>query len=143
VSFGQQLRELRRGLDLTQAELANRVGCGVNAIRKLEAGERRPSRDFTTRLASVLGLDGTEQSEFVKAARGIQTVSRASLPAPVTRLIGREMDVARLREQLLDPGVRLVTLMGPPGVGKSRLALQIAIDLQHVGRFSLAMPMVR
>jgi predicted ATPase/Tfp pilus assembly protein PilF len=41
------------------------------------------------------------------------------------------MDVARLREQLLDPGVRLVTLMGPPGVGKSRLALQAAIDLQH------------
>jgi transcriptional regulator with XRE-family HTH domain len=94
VSFGQQLRELRRGLDLTQAELAHRVGCGVNAIRKLEAGERRPSRDFATRLASVLGLDGTEQSEFVKAARGIQTVSRASLPAPVSRLIGREMDVA-------------------------------------------------
>jgi ribosome-binding protein aMBF1 (putative translation factor) len=55
LSFGQELRELRRALDLTQAELANRVGCGVNAIRKLEAEERRPSRDLATRLASILG----------------------------------------------------------------------------------------
>jgi predicted ATPase/DNA-binding XRE family transcriptional regulator len=134
VSFGQELRELRRGLDLTQAELANRVGCGVNAIRKLEAEERRPSRDLATRLASILGLDGAEQAEFVNAARGIRAVSRASLPSPVTRLIGREMDRARLRELLLDADVRLVTLTGPPGVGKTRLALQIAIDLQHAFR---------
>jgi non-specific serine/threonine protein kinase len=48
------------------------------------------------------------------------------LPAPLTALVGRERDVEALRGRLLRADVRLVTLTGPPGVGKTRLALAVA-----------------
>lgn len=41
--FGDWLKRRRQGLDLTQAELAERAGCSVFALRKIETGERRPS----------------------------------------------------------------------------------------------------
>src|SRR5215211_240443 len=50
----------------------------------------------------------------------------APLPRPVTRLIGREPDLARVLDLLLDPDVRMVTIVGPGGIGKSRLALAVS-----------------
>ncbi|HSH78927.1 MAG TPA: adenylate/guanylate cyclase domain-containing protein, partial [Herpetosiphonaceae bacterium] len=52
-----------------------------------------------------------------------------NLPVQSTPLIGREQAVAALRDLLLRPGVRLVTLTGPGGTGKTRLGLQVAADL--------------
>jgi predicted ATPase len=48
------------------------------------------------------------------------------LPRPATRLIGRDVDVARVLDLLGDPDVRMVTIVGPGGIGKSRLALAVA-----------------
>ncbi len=48
------------------------------------------------------------------------------LPAPLTRLFGREDDISRIHELLHSPGVRLVTLIGPGGIGKTRLAIEAA-----------------
>jgi predicted ATPase len=48
------------------------------------------------------------------------------LPAPLTRLVGREREAADLRAQLLYEGGRLLTLTGPGGVGKTRLAIEVA-----------------
>ncbi|HWV24760.1 MAG TPA: LuxR C-terminal-related transcriptional regulator [Thermomicrobiales bacterium] len=56
-------------------------------------------------------------------------VNNQRFPVPATSMIGREEERARLRALLLQPDVRLVTLLGPGGVGKTRLALQIAQDI--------------
>ena len=54
---------------------------------------------------------------------------RPAIPQPTTSLVGRDVELARLLDMLADPAVRLVTLTGPGGVGKTRLALQVAHDL--------------
>ena len=59
-SFGRWLRARRCALDLTQDELARQVACSVVTIRKLEADERRPSRQITDRLADALAFPAAE-----------------------------------------------------------------------------------
>ncbi|MBL8061664.1 MAG: tetratricopeptide repeat protein, partial [Anaerolineales bacterium] len=49
-----------------------------------------------------------------------------SLPTSLTSMIGRDYESARLRKLILDPEIRLVTVLGPPGVGKTCLALNVA-----------------
>ena len=53
-----------------------------------------------------------------------------NLPAPATPFVGREAEVARLTAELQRPDLRLLTLTGPGGVGKTRLALQVAAHLR-------------
>ena len=55
------------------------------------------------------------------------------VPVPLTPLLGREAELKALRQLLLRPEVRLLTLLGPPGIGKTRLALEAAGEL--AGRF--------
>jgi transcriptional regulator with XRE-family HTH domain/tetratricopeptide (TPR) repeat protein len=84
LSFGKWLKRRRRGLDLTQKELAQRVGCGVSTIRKIEAGERRPSKELAARLATCLALPPDEHKQFIIFAR---TEPYADAVSPSTTLI--------------------------------------------------------
>src|SRR5262245_15489256 len=118
MSFGSRLKELRRGADLTQAELADRAGCSPNMLRKLESDERRPSRTLAERLAQVLEVPPESRTDFLREARSTPALRHSALPAPLTRFVDREETLATLRERLARPDVRLLTLVGPPGVGK-------------------------
>src|SRR5262245_22823083 len=144
-SFGYWLRRRRKALDLTQAELAERVSCSPDLIQKIESDVRRPSRQFAERLADCLGLDAAERVAFVAAARAERATDQLTLPsqpvehpqcspghnlpAQLTTLIGREREVAAVVTLLRRADVRLLTLTGPGGIGKTRLSLQVAAEL--------------
>ena len=58
-----------------------------------------------------------------------RTSRHSDLPRPLTPLLGREQDVAAVRDSLLHPDTHLLTLTGPPGIGKTRLSIQVASEL--------------
>src|SRR5215204_4570485 len=142
-SFGDWLKHKRKGLDLTQAALADRVGCSAAAIRKLEAEERRPSAQIVERLAEIFEIPQDQQTAFLRFARGdVRSMpsetkedfpwhasaapAHSNLPATVNSLIGRQQEIGEVREYLSKDNLRLVTLIGPPGIGKTRLSLEVA-----------------
>jgi predicted ATPase/transcriptional regulator with XRE-family HTH domain len=140
ASFGYWVRRQRKALDLTQAELARRVGCAEGTIRMIEADARRPSRQIAARLADHLAIAPPDRTTFIQSARAELRADRlappvtfnrrrTNLPAQPTRLIGRVREVEQVCTLLRTPDVRLVTLTGPGGVGKTRLALQAAVEL--------------
>src|SRR5919197_50573 len=79
-SFGYWLRRRRKALDLTQDELARRVGCALDTIKKLEADARRPSRQLAERLVDCLQLASEERIAFLQAARGERAPDRLAIP---------------------------------------------------------------
>lgn len=135
-SFGYWVRRRRKALDLTQETLAQRVGCAVVSLRKIEADERRPSPQMAHRLAQCLALPEAECVAFIAAALGTQAPARlalsstpaerqpSNLPASVTSLIGRTAELAAIIDRLGGRAARLLTLTGPVGVGKTRLAIE-------------------
>ncbi len=131
ATFGQVIKHRRRALDMTQRDLANQVGYSVVTIRKVETDERRPSRELAERLAHCLRIDPEQQRAFVGLGR-LEPVpaTRSNLPAPLTRLIGRESEVDLVRGTVMQRSVRIVTLVGPPGIGKSRLSVEVAGELR-------------
>lgn len=142
-SFGYWLKLKRKSLDLTREGLAERVGCSAATVRKLEAEERRPSEQIAERLAEIFEIPQNEREKFLRFARGEMAFApsesvenipwqrsnapvRTNLPAPVTRLIGRVKEIEELHERLSKTDARIITLIGPPGIGKTRLSIETA-----------------
>ncbi|HUS16294.1 MAG TPA: tetratricopeptide repeat protein [Chloroflexia bacterium] len=130
--FGAWMKERRHTLRLTQLDLAEAVHCALETIQKLETGKRRPSQPMAELLARVLQAAPEDVARLVALARGnapaeAGTAARLhNLPAALTGLIGRAEDVAAIGALLLRAETRLVTLTGPPGIGKTRLAVEVA-----------------
>lgn len=151
-TFGEWLRDQRTARKLTREEFANRIGCSVAMLRKIEDGERRPSMQIAELIANLLEIDSGDRGTFIKVARGqlttdrlppvskltshpisshTQTASRVNLPALPTPLIGRGRELDELSQLLKDSQCRLVTLTGPGGIGKTRLSLEAASQCQN------------
>src|SRR5512139_3605430 len=101
ATFGVWVRTRRRQLDLTQAELGKRAGCSEAAIRKIEADERKPSRQLAELLSRALEIPAAEQDIFLSFARGVlpeefQIEARTkphNLPVLLTATIDRTYDL--------------------------------------------------
>src|SRR5215831_18036618 len=133
-SFGDLLATYRAAAGLTQEELAGRAGLSVDAVSLLERGARSSPRPRTVRLlADALGLGARERDAFAAAVRrrrpaaGLRTAPDLLLPS--TPFVGRQDELARIAGLLARPDVRLLTLTGSPGAGKTRLALEAAASL--------------
>lgn len=134
-SFADLLSSYRGAAGLTQEELAERASLSVGAISLLERGARTAPRPQTVAcLATALALAPADRRDFTAAARRRPAVS---VPQPgrtaspelwmrSTSFLGREPELARVRLLLREPGVRFLTLTGPPGAGKTRLAVEVA-----------------
>lgn len=129
--FGERLRRLREAASLTQEELAERAGLTAQAVGALETGKRRRPYPATVRaIAEALDLSSADRADLAAAvaSRHQQTVipAVANLPDVPIDLIGRESERADVAEILLSRRIRVVTLTGPGGVGKTSLALAVA-----------------
>jgi predicted ATPase/transcriptional regulator with XRE-family HTH domain len=153
-SFGDLLVYLRRRALLTQDELSRAVGYSREHVTRLEKNQRLPDLatiaalfipaldlqhelTWTTRLLQ-LAAQAHGQPESFTITRTVQRTIVAeeiiempaavhtALPALMFPLQGREHELEQLTTLLLDPATRLLSLLGPPGVGKTTLALQVA-----------------
>jgi predicted ATPase/transcriptional regulator with XRE-family HTH domain len=142
LSFGYWVRRRRKALDLTQTELAGQVFCALSTIKKIELDERRPSRQMAERLAECLHIRDKEREVFLKAASAEVSFDQLSLPVdpviskpavsnlasyqPLTPFVGYEEELAHISDLMMQPDSRLITLVGPGGIGKTRIAIQVA-----------------
>jgi predicted ATPase/transcriptional regulator with XRE-family HTH domain len=163
-TFGQWLKQRRMLLGFTQAELANALNCSTITIRKIEADERKPSKQVAYLLADFLRIADQDRELFISFSRSEPGLSRVEplvarfsqagmpsgvlaknnlpfprivdalppLPAPRTSFIGREQEQSRLHHLLSEQDARLVTITGAPGVGKTRLVLEVGARLSKV-----------
>jgi len=142
LSFGEWLKRRCKSLGFTQEQLARQLNCSTIMLRKIEAEERRPSVQIIEQLARILNIPQSELGKFQSFARGNLSsfikepdenfpwqanaaLPRSNLPASVTSFIGREEELSLVREYVADANIRLITLIGPPGIGKTRLGLQV------------------
>lgn len=131
-TFGDLLRRYRHAAGLTQEELAERSRLSARAVTELERGTRlRPRRSTVQMLVEGLSLSPHDRASLEAAARGpgrteISPIPPPRLPGELTPLVGREHDEASIIHLLETPSIRLITLTGVGGVGKTRLARRIA-----------------
>ena len=152
--FGRLVRRYRREAELTQEALAERAGLSVRAIRDIEAGTKhRPRRDTVELLLDALTVPAAQQAAFREAALPEQVDVGDRLPErkpehralPVGRFLGslpqstliargEELErILHLVDEAASPEGRLILLSGEPGVGKTRLAQEVTVELQNRG----------
>lgn len=176
AAFGDLLKRIRLGAGLSQEELADRAGVSARAISDLERGERlRPRRETLGLLFNALQVTTEERAQLEDSVRArpghgaaptvrrgtyrdagpFRSTSRGYLPSPPTPLVARDRELKQATALLFGSQVRLLTLSGPGGCGKTRLALELAhrsvglfpngvhfVDLSAIGDSSQVLPAI-
>jgi predicted ATPase/transcriptional regulator with XRE-family HTH domain len=136
------LRSHREAAGLTQEELAARAGVSARTVSDIERGLRsRLYPDTAERFVTALGLTSGPRDAFLHVARGHRLTQPVvpRIPEPLTRLVGRDHELANLIRLSAPGGSRLVTLTGLGGIGKTRLALAATRQLAEVYRGRVAL----
>jgi predicted ATPase/DNA-binding CsgD family transcriptional regulator/transcriptional regulator with XRE-family HTH domain len=161
--FAGWLRRRREAGDLSPEALSEQLGSesSPDAVLAWEMGSARPSRRMAERLARFFDISHNEHAAFVLFAISdldspddqapadigaglafdpdapwrVQPQSPSNLPKPLTTFVGREADVEQVAAFLSKPGIRLLTLLGPPGIGKTRLSIEAARRLLSSGDY--------
>ncbi|MDX6258990.1 MAG: hypothetical protein QOH84_678, partial [Kribbellaceae bacterium] len=136
TGFGDLLRRHRRDAGLSQEGLAELAGVSVDAIAALERGRRRAPRPHTLRLlGDALRLGAPDRAQLTAAARrddnAVPRSAMRPMPVPANELVGRTDELTEVGRLIGDRVTRLMTLSGPGGVGKTRLALAVAAEVAH------------
>jgi predicted ATPase len=105
----------------------HRSAAGINHLLSGDYSELF-SADEIERVASTLGLSGADRDRLLRCL-GYRDDVPTNLPARLSSFIGREDERTALIQRLAEPATRLLTLTGDGGVGKTRLALEVARDL--------------
>lgn len=143
VYFGEWVAQRRKSLDMTQRDLAQQASCALATIKKIETGERRPSRELAAIMADALQIPTGTHEDFVACARGLRPVgvlykihatpteperakAKSQIPTSAAPILGRTDELSQISDLLTRSDCRLLTLTGPGGVGKTRLALEVA-----------------
>jgi predicted ATPase/DNA-binding CsgD family transcriptional regulator/transcriptional regulator with XRE-family HTH domain len=134
IRFGEVLRRYRVAAGLTQEALAERAAMSARGISDLErAARKHPYPATVRRLAKALSLSDADRRVLEAAVPSsarldVETATHTSasagiVPTPLSSFVGREREVAAVRDLLA--ASRLVTLVGPGGIGKTRLAVEV------------------
>ncbi len=157
--FSNRLNRELQSQDRSASWLAHRLHVSPSTVaRWLNDGTRPGTPETVVKICDVLGISSQKQTLLTSAGYGyaqptpngqdgIDALSMAdstqtaahlrapSLPVPATPLVGRSAEQAQLTAWLADPDVRLVTILGSGGMGKTRLALAVAVEQQTLGCF--------
>jgi predicted ATPase/DNA-binding SARP family transcriptional activator len=142
-----QKEEFKRGLQLTHHllrldpldELAHQQSMTLLALDGQRSAALLQYEHCAKILQSELGVEPSEATQVLfqqissgdRLSDAIPLQPKHNLPAQPTSFIGREKELAQIGEMMVDPHCRLITLIGPGGIGKTRLALQAADAFLH------------
>ncbi|MFC4587063.1 helix-turn-helix domain-containing protein [Sphaerisporangium corydalis] len=139
--FGTLLRKYRNIAGLTQQELADLSAVSIRAVRDLESGRvRRPRKETVQLLARALRIEEPHREALrIAAAPPVAGMGGgpfhpvAPVSGPVSGLVGRRAEIRALEELVRSRDRRMVAVTGLGGVGKTRLALEVAARLNAKG----------